>query len=65
MASLTKIYINSFKDSPDSFRHDLRLDWSNDRHQAVQIEALSPDGIILALQEMAALLREEKQHEHI
>jgi hypothetical protein len=53
MAKLTDIRIES---SPIGL--ELRLDWDNDWHQAIPLEALDPEHISLALMEAArAMIR--------
>jgi len=40
MAKLSKIYINTTSDG-ERDRHELRLDWDDDTHQAIYLESLS------------------------
>jgi hypothetical protein len=52
VVQLKKIWINEFKD-----RRELRMDWSNDRHHAVEIShPCGPDQVAKALQDMARLV---------
>jgi hypothetical protein len=58
-AKLTNIslfeYFGSFS------RYELRLDWSNDRHQAIGFAANDADGISEALLKAAKVVKREKR----
>lgn len=59
MANITKIWLDSVSDGERS-RHSLRIDWDNDRHQAVQLESLSAENVEFCLSEAVNLLRRER-----
>lgn len=54
MAKLKKIFIYSF-----GGRHQIQVDWDNDRHQAVMLSSLCPDSVERALLQLAALISAE------
>ena len=60
MAHLEKIWVNTFED-----RHELRLDWSNDRHQAIQLKGLDAESVEKGLIEASLLVQKERYGEHL
>jgi hypothetical protein len=60
MAKAISVWIDEFES-----RKEIRIDWDNDRHQAVKISGSSPDALIYAFEEMAQLLRREQMAEFI
>jgi len=60
MTKLEKIWTNTIED-----RHELRIDWDNDRHQAIQLKGLDPESVERGLVEAAHLLAQERQAEHL
>lgn len=59
-AKLTKIWINTL-----SGQHELRAEWSNDRHQAIQLKGLDAESVEKGLIELSLLLRQERRDEHL
>jgi len=43
----------------------IRLDWSNDRHQRIEIEGRSPLEVISSIEKLAYELRKELHHNEI
>jgi len=46
-------------------RSELRIDWSNDRHQAILLKGGDPKSIANGLEEMARLLHMELYNKHL
>jgi len=46
-------------------KKEIRLDWTNDRHQAIELETDDVDGLIKALEELIYLLGVEKHNNEI
>jgi hypothetical protein len=46
-------------------RSELRIDWSNDRHQAIFLKGDDPKSIAHGLEEMARLLHMEIYNKHL
>ena len=46
-------------------QYELRLDWSNDRHQAIAIDDITPDAVREAMLKMVHLLTKEQQNEYL
>lgn len=44
----------------DLFSDSIRADWSNDRHQMIELKSREPDDVIVALVELVELLRAEQ-----
>jgi hypothetical protein len=55
MPKLEKIWIATFDG-----RHELRMDWDNERHQAVAIRTLEPEDVKQGLLEAAHLIAKEQ-----
>lgn len=58
---IEKIYIHETKLESNNNRYELRIDWSNDRHEALAINDLSPDSVKNALIEMAHFIAQEQK----
>jgi len=56
MPKLKKIWVNTSGD-----RHELRMDWSNDRHQSVIIKSLAPEDVREGLLEASLLVAKEQR----
>lgn len=53
MAQLKKVWVSgNGEDEP----FELRIDWDNDRHQAVKIKGKDPQKVMDALEEMVEIL---------
>ncbi len=46
-------------------RYEIRVDWDNDRHQAIRIDTLDTKGVIIALHETLEALKEERNRGNI
>lgn len=55
MAKVTKVCV-------DKTTNELRCDWDNDRHQAIEIKGDTPRDFITALHELVELLHREHQN---
>ena len=53
---LTNIRINTSQ----SF-HELRLDWDNNRHYAIQLESLTPEDVSRGLESAGRLIMEDQR----
>lgn len=61
MAILSDIWIESYEGEKPA----VRLDWSNDRHQRIEIEGDSPKEVARSIQKLAILLNSEIKKGHI
>lgn len=60
MANLEKIWINKVID-----RTELRIDWDNDRHQAIMLDGTDPESVKEGLLKAAHLLNKEMRGGHL
>ncbi len=60
MAQLDKIWINKI-DVFDQVKCELRVDWSNDRHQAIHLDGLKVKDLIKGLQKAIIILEDEER----
>ncbi|WP_022959723.1 hypothetical protein [Spongiibacter tropicus] len=60
MTTLEKIWINTIEE-----RHELRIDWSNDRHHAIQLQGLDAESVEKGLLEASLLVQKERYGEHL
>lgn len=60
MAKLTKVWVESVDFGLHRKRHSLRLDWDNDRHQAVHLDSLEPEDVEAGLVRASIELRRER-----
>jgi hypothetical protein len=60
MPKLEKIRINTFNN-----RHELRIDWDNDRHQGISLKSLTPKDVKQGLLDAVHLIAIEQQNEHL
>ena len=64
MTKLKKIWIHENKPQPvASSRYELRLDWDNDRHQAIAMAGMTPDAVREAMLRMVHLIVKDQQNE--
>lgn len=59
MAKMTRIWIDTTSDG-EQVLLVLRIDWNNDRHQAIHIESLNAEDVEAGLFKAANLLRLER-----
>ena len=59
MANMEKIWLNSVSDG-DRLRHELRIDWDNDRHQAIHLDSLAPEDVEAGLVRASIELNQER-----
>lgn len=52
---IEKIWINTDLDSAGTYRHELRVSWSNDRHQSIGMTHLTPEKVKDALIKILSL----------
>lgn len=64
MSKLKKIWLNSMS-GPSGDIDEIRVDWDNDRHQAVRFEKIDSDGVIDGLRKLIYLLESEKAGGHL
>ena len=65
MAKLKNIWLEK-QELGDSLNfYNIRLDWDNDRHQALKIENLNPISVYNSLIDAANLIRQEIENEEI
>ena len=64
MAILKKIWINSIYIG-DHERHDLRIDWDNDRHQLIALKSLTPEDVKKGLFDAAHAIQKEQQNKYL
>jgi hypothetical protein len=67
MTTLDNLFLNEFKygESEEDWRYELRLDWDNDRHQAVKLEGLEPEDVIKGLYTLIHTLKDEQERKHL
>jgi hypothetical protein len=59
MAKMTNIWFDTVNGG-EQCRYNLRIDWDNDRHQAINLESLSAEDVEAGLFKSADLLRIER-----
>jgi len=64
MAELINIFIGKRWDGGKVI-HELRLDWDNDRHQAILMDGLKPSEVEAALFRASIEVNNEKREKHI
>ncbi len=60
MANIEKIWINKVRD-----KIELRIDWDNDRHQAIMLKGTDPESVKDGFLEAAHLLNKEIRGGHL
>ena len=61
MATLNDIWIEKHEGKNPA----IRLDWSNDRHQRIEIEGDSPTKVMIALSRMVYLIKQDQHKGNI
>lgn len=64
MAELINIFIGKRRNG-NQVIHELRLDWDNDRYQAIHMDGLSPDEVIAAFVRASIEVSNEKREKQI
>ncbi len=58
MSELIKIWIDTFRDG-EKEKHNLRMDWDNDRHHAIELNSLNAKDVAEGLARASVRLRYE------
>ena len=57
--------LKSLRIETTSFQSELRIDWDNDRHQAIRLDRLDPNSVKQALLDAAELICKEQRNKYL